>query len=32
MTRATHEVADVIRRFGEALLAAGPVTPARRRV
>ena len=32
MARATHEVADVIRRFGEQLLAAGPVSPARRRV
>lgn len=32
MTRATHEVADVIRLFGEQLLAAGPVSPARRRV
>lgn len=32
MSRATHEVADVIRLFGERLLAAGPVTPARRRV
>jgi hypothetical protein len=32
MTGATHEVADVIRRFGEQLLAAGPVSPARRRV
>jgi hypothetical protein len=32
MARATHEVADVIRLFGEQLLAAGPVSPARRRV
>ena len=32
MGRATHEVADVIRVFGEQLLAAGPVSPARRRV
>ena len=32
MARATHEVADVIRLFGEELLAAGPVSPARRRV
>ncbi len=32
MARATHEVADVIRLFGERLLAAGPVAPARRRV
>src|SRR5262245_10390085 len=32
MSRATHEVADVIRLFGDALLAAGPVSPARRRV
>jgi hypothetical protein len=32
MARATHEVADVIRLFGEHLLAAGPVSPARRRV
>ena len=32
MARATHEVADVIRLFGERLLAAGPVSPARRRV
>jgi hypothetical protein len=32
MVRATHEVADVIRLFGDALLAAGPVSPARRRV
>lgn len=32
MARATHEVADVIRRFGEQLLAVGPVSPARRRV
>jgi Putative transposase/Transposase zinc-binding domain len=30
--RATHEVADVVRLFGEQLLAAGPVSPARRRV
>jgi hypothetical protein len=32
MPWATHEVADVIRLFGDALLAAGPVSPARRRV
>jgi hypothetical protein len=32
MARTTHEVADVIRLFGEELLAAGPVSPARRRV
>ncbi len=32
MTRATHEVADVVRRFGDALLREGSVTPARRRV
>jgi len=32
MVRATHEVADVVRRFGDALLREGPVTPARRRV
>jgi hypothetical protein len=32
MARATHEVADVIRLFGEQLLAAGQVSPARRRV
>jgi hypothetical protein len=32
MARATHEVADVIRLFGDALLREGEVTPARRRV
>ena len=32
MTRATHEVADVIHRFGDELLRSGMVTPARRRV
>jgi hypothetical protein len=32
MARATHEVADVIRLFGDALLREGSVTPARRRV
>ena len=32
MARTTHEVADVIRRFGDALLREGTVTPARRRV
>jgi hypothetical protein len=32
MSRATHEVADVIRLFGNALLAQEPVSPARRRV
>lgn len=32
MARATHEVADVIRLFGDALLREGLVTPARRRV
>ena len=32
MARATHEVADVIRLFGDALLREGAVTPARRRV
>ncbi|MEO6596736.1 MAG: IS91 family transposase [Planctomycetota bacterium] len=32
MTRATHEVADVIRLFGDALLREGSVTPARQRV
>jgi hypothetical protein len=32
MPRATHEVADVIRLFGDALLREGTVTPARRRV
>lgn len=32
MARATHEVADVIRLFGDALLREGVVTPARRRV
>jgi hypothetical protein len=32
MVRATHEVADVARIFGDALLRQGEVTPARRRV
>jgi hypothetical protein len=32
MVRATHEVADVVRHFGDALLHEGPVTPARLRV
>jgi Transposase zinc-binding domain/Putative transposase len=32
MPRATHEVADVIRLFGDELLREGLVTPARRRV
>lgn len=32
MSRATHEVADVIRLFRDALLREGGVTPARRRV
>lgn len=32
MSRATHEVADVVRSFGDALLRMGSVTPARRRV
>jgi hypothetical protein len=32
MSRATHEVADVVHRFGNALLLEGAVTPARRRV
>lgn len=32
MSRATHEVADVVRLFGDALLREGAVTPARRRV
>ncbi len=32
MARATHEVADVVRLFGEELLAAGSVSPAGRRV
>jgi len=32
MSRPTFEVADVIRRFGDALLQKGEVTPARRRV
>jgi hypothetical protein len=32
MARATHEVADVILRFGDALSREGMVTPARRRI
>ena len=32
MARATHQVADVIRLFGDALLREGTVSPARRRV
>jgi hypothetical protein len=32
MSRATHEVADVIRAFGDALLRTGTVSPARQRV
>ena len=32
MARATHEVADVVRLFGDALLREGTITPARRRV
>jgi hypothetical protein len=32
MSRATHEVADVVRLFGDELLREGRVTPARRRV